>query len=161
MPCRLVRAHPDAKRMGNPKWTEGAEAPTMFADAFPLLVIGSGSLDDLNQKLLAHGRAALGMDRFRPNLVLGELPAFEEEFAATYRIGQVTLKPTKPCVRCPMPSVDQATGEFGPDPIDILSTYRANPKVDGRITFGMNAMLHEGAGQLIRVGQQVEVELAF
>jgi uncharacterized protein YcbX len=160
-PCRLVRAHPDTKRLANPEWTDGAEAPTMFADAFPMLVIGSGSLDDLNQKLLAHGRAALGMDRFRPNLVFGDLPAFEEEFAVTYSIGNATLKPAKPCVRCPIPSVDQATGEFGPDPMEILSSYRANPKVDGRITFGMNTLLLEGAGQVIRVGQEVGVELAF
>jgi hypothetical protein len=71
------------------------------------------------------------------------------------------LKPVKPCPRCPIPSVDQATGEVGPDPLDILQTYRVNPKVDGGITFGMNAVLQAGEGCVIKVGQSVELALAF
>jgi uncharacterized protein YcbX len=89
------------------------------------------------------------------------VPPFEEDFAESYRIGDIVLKPVKPCPRCPMPSIDQATGEFGPDPLDILQTYRANPKVDDRITFGINAILLEGEGQVVRLGQTVDIELAF
>jgi hypothetical protein len=124
-------------------------------------VIGAGSLADLNEKLIAQGRAGLPMNRFRPNLVFGDLAAYEEDFAESYKLGDATLKPVKPCPRCPIPSIDQATGEIGPDPLDILRTYRVNPKVDDGITFGMNAILLSGAGQLVRVGQQVDVNLAF
>lgn len=159
--CRLVRFHPDVKRIASTKWTDGAEVPTFFADGFPMLVIGTGSLDDLNEKLVAQGRAALPMNRFRPNIVLGDIPPFEEEYAESYRIGEVLLKPVKPCPRCPIPSIDQATGEFGPDPLDILQTYRANPRVEDRITFGINTILLEGEGQVLRVGQPVDVALAF
>lgn len=159
--CRLVRFHPDAKRYSNKEWTEGADVPTLFSDGFPMLVIGSGSLQDLNEKLVAHGRSALPMNRFRPNLVFSDIAPFEEDFAASYQLGAAALKPVKPCPRCPMPSVDQATGEFSADPLDILGTYRANPKVDGSITFGMNAVLLNGEGTVIRVGQNVDVELAF
>jgi hypothetical protein len=60
-----------------------------------------------------------------------------------------------------MPSIDQATGEFGPDPLDILQGYRAKPEVDGGICFGMNNILLEGDGATVRVGQEVDVELAF
>jgi hypothetical protein len=45
--------------------------------------------------------------------------------------------------------------------MDILQTYRANPKVDGGITFGMNTILIEGEGRVLRVGDEVEVNLAF
>lgn len=159
--CRLVRFHPEAKRLANATWTDNLAVPTFFSDGFPMLVIGTGSLADLNAKLVAQGREALPMNRFRPNLVFADLPAFEEDFAESYRIGESTLKPVKPCPRCPMPSIDQATGEFGPDPLDILQTYRVNPKVEGRITFGINAILLEGEGQVVRVGQEVEVEFAF
>lgn len=164
-PCRLVRFASRVQRLASARWTDGLAVPTHFADAFPMLVIGSGSLDDLNDKLRAQGRDALPMNRFRPNLVIGDLPAFEEDFAESYTLdssaNKIVLKPVKPCARCPMPSVDQATGIIGPDPMDILSTYRANPKVDGGITFGMNAILLTGAGSTVRVGQQVEVNLAF
>lgn len=159
--CRLVRFHPDAKRLASTTWTAGVEVPTLFSDGFPMLVIGAGSLADLNEKLIAQGRAALPMNRFRPNLVFGDLAAYEEDFAESYKLGDATLKPVKPCPRCPIPSIDQATGEIGPDPLDILRTYRVNPKVDDGITFGMNAILLNGAGQLVRVGQQVDVNLAF
>lgn len=159
--CRLVRFHPDAKRLASMTWTAGVEVPTLFSDGFPMLVIGAGSLADLNEKLIAQGRAALPMNRFRPNLVFGDLAAYEEDFAESYKLGDATLKPVKPCPRCPIPSIDQATGEIGPDPLDILRTYRVNPKVDDGITFGMNAILLSGAGQLVRVGQQVDVNLAF
>jgi uncharacterized protein YcbX len=161
VPCRLVRFHPHAKRYSNTKWTDGAEIPNMFSDGYPVLVVSEASLDDLNGKLTAQGRPALPMNRFRPNIVIAGVDAFEEDYAATISIGVAVLKPVKPCPRCAIPSVDQATGIVGADPLDILQTYRANPKVDGGITFGMNAILLEGENQIIRVGDKVSVELAF
>jgi len=160
-PCRLVRFHADAKRAASAKWTNGIEAPTLFSDGFPMLVISEASLGDLNDKLKAQGREALPMNRFRPNIVIGGIEAFEEDYAESFGIGDAKLKPVKPCPRCPVPSIDQATGQHGPDPLDILQTYRANPKVDGAVTFGMNTVLLEGEGQVLRVGQDVDVELAF
>ncbi len=161
VPCRLVRFHAEAKRLANPKWTEGVEAPTLFSDGYPMLVISQASLDDLNGKLQAQGRPALPMNRFRPNIVIGGVEAFEEDYAASFNIGNAVLKPVKPCPRCPMPAIDQATGEVGPDPLDILQTYRVNPKVDGGIAFGMNTILLQGEGQLLKVGQDIELTLAF
>jgi hypothetical protein len=161
VPCRLVRFHVDAKRFANTAWTGGVEAPTLFSDGYPVLVISQASLADLNGKLAAQSRDALPMNRFRPSLVIDGVEAFEEDYMASIRLGNATLKPVKPCPRCPIPSVDQATGAIGPDPLDILQGYRANPKVDGGITFGMNAILLNGDGELLRVGQEVDVQLAF
>ncbi|MRW87066.1 MOSC domain-containing protein [Pseudoduganella sp. FT26W] len=160
-PCRLVRFHASAERPVSTKWTDGVQATTMFSDGYPILVAGSASLDDLNQKLVAAGRQALPMNRFRPNLVIDGIEAFEEDYAETYQIGEVVLKPVKPCPRCPMPSVDQATGEFGPDPMDIMQSYRAKPELEGALCFGMNAILIAGDDQRVRVGQEIEVTLAF
>jgi uncharacterized protein YcbX len=160
-PCRLARFHPHASRIASTDWTNGIEAPTRFADGYPMLVVSDASLADLNERLVAQGRQALPMNRFRPNIVIGGIEAFEEDFAETYKAGNALIKPVKPCPRCPIPSVDQATGEIGPDPLDILRTYRANPRVNGGITFGMNSILLEGDGQVVRTGQEVEIELAF
>ncbi|HTD03448.1 MOSC domain-containing protein, partial [Undibacterium sp.] len=160
-PCRLVRFHPDAKRLANKKWTGDLDVPTLFADGYPMLLISTASLDDLNRRLQAQGRSAIPMNRFRPNIVVDGIEAYEEDYAESFDIGDIKLKPVKPCPRCPMPSVDQASGEFGPDPMDILQTYRANPLVDGGITFGMNIILLAGDGQVLRVGDQAELSLAF
>ncbi|MEC4719103.1 MOSC N-terminal beta barrel domain-containing protein [Noviherbaspirillum sp. CPCC 100848] len=161
VPCRLVRFHAEAKRLASAKWTAGVEAPTLFSDGYPVLLISQASLDDLNGKLQAQGRSALPMNRFRPNIVIGGVEAFDEDVAESLTIGEAVLKPVKPCARCPMPSIDQATGEFGPDPIDILRTYRANPRLDGGISFGMNAILLKGEGQLLKIGQDIDLTLAF
>lgn len=159
--CRLVRFHPDTERMADPQQTGAVEATTLFSDGYPLLVISEESLDDLNTRLIAGGRDALPMNRFRPNIVINGVGAFEEDYAESLKMGDVIVRPVKPCPRCPIPSIDQATGQIGPDPLDILQTYRAHPKIGGGIAFGMNAILSAGNGQLLRVGQEVEVCLAL
>jgi uncharacterized protein YcbX len=161
VPCRLARFHANAKRAVSTTWTDGVQATTMFSDGYPMLVAGTASLDDLNQKLVAAGRAAIPMNRFRPNLVIDGIEAFEEDYAESFQIGEVVLKPVKPCPRCPMPSIDQATGEFGPDPLDIMQSYRAKPELEGALCFGMNSILISGEDQRVRVGQEIEVTLAF
>lgn len=159
--CRLVRFHPHAERHSNQDWTGGVTAPTLFSDGYPMLVVSENSLDDLNQKLKADGRDVLPMNRFRPNLVIGGVEAFEEDYAESIKIGGATLKPIKPCSRCRIPSVDQATGAVGPDPLDLLQTYRADPRIGGAIAFGMNAILLEGEGETLHIGQEIALRLAF
>ncbi|PUA17369.1 MOSC domain-containing protein [Glaciimonas sp. PCH181] len=159
--CRLVHFDATSKRLASKKWTGGRDVPTLFADGYPILLASQASLDDLNQKLVLQGRSALPMNRFRPNIVIDGVEAFEEDFVETFSAGNVQLQPVKPCPRCPIPSIDQATGKHGPDPLDILQTYRVNPKVDGGITFGMNTILLEGEGEVLRVGQEIAMELAF
>jgi len=161
IPCRLVRFHAEARRLASATWTGGVEAPTLFSDGYPLLVVGSASLADLNAKLVAAGRAAIPMNRFRPNLVVDGIDAFEEDYVETFGAGAALLKPVKPCPRCPMPSVDQATGVPGPDPLDILQSYRRKPQLDDAVCFGMNCIVTAGEGERLRVGQQLMVTLAF
>ncbi|WP_442783612.1 MOSC domain-containing protein [Collimonas fungivorans] len=160
-PCRLVRFDPAARRLASKKWTLDADAPTRFADGYPMLLISQGSLDNLNRKLQAQARTPLPMNRFRPNIVIDGVDAFEEDFLETLRAGPICLQPVKPCTRCPMPAIDQASGEIGPDPMDILLTYRANPRVEGAVTFGVNMLVREGNGAVLRIGQDIEGELAF
>jgi uncharacterized protein YcbX len=160
-PVRLVRFHHDAVRPTSVKWTGGIPSQTRFADGYPLLLIGQASLDDLNGRLRAAGRAALPMDRFRPNLVIDGLEAFEEDYLASLSTGTAEIRPVKPCARCPIPAIDQATGEPGPDPMDILQTYRANPRLDGGVCLGMNCIVSAGAGSRLRVGDELAAELAF
>jgi len=161
VPCRLVRFHPDVVRATSTKWTDGVAASTMFADGYPVLIAGIASLADVNDKLRAAGREALPMNRFRPNLVIGDIAAFEEDYAEFLQFGATILKPVKPCSRCPIPSVDQATGVPGPDPLDVMHGYRAKPELDGAICFGMNAIVTEGGDERIVVGQDIGFELAF
>ena len=160
-PAGWCASAPMRARLTGTRWTGGVAAPTRFADGYPVLVVGAASLDDLNDKLAAAGRAALPMNRFRPNLVVDGIEAFEEDYAEQFQLGDAVLKPVKPCPRCPMPSIDQATGVPGPDPLDILQAYRRKPQLDDAVCFGMNCIVAAGAGERLAVGQAVEVTLAF
>lgn len=160
-PCRLVRFRPGGHRPTSTTWTGGAPAETRFADGYPILLIGQSSLDDLNARLRGAGRAPLPMNRFRPNLVVDGLAAFEEDYVESLSADGLALRPVKPCARCPIPAIDQATGVPGPDPLDILQTYRANPRMEGAVCMGMNCIVTEGAGGRLRVGQILDVALAF
>ncbi|AMM25281.1 MOSC domain-containing protein [Variovorax sp. PAMC 28711] len=162
---RLVRFDPEHKRLSNMKWTDGVEAPNQFSDGFPLLVASEASLAELNDKLVAAEHGAVTMARFRPNIVLAGIEAQDEDRVETLHIatteGEARLRPAKPCPRCPIPDIDPVTAVSTPEVNDMLRTYRANPKVDGAVTFGMNCIVLDGVEHLLKVGQSVGANYRF
>jgi uncharacterized protein YcbX len=167
--ARLVRFDPEHRRACDAKWTQGHDAQTAFADAYPVLVSSTGSLAAVNARLASAGQPPVTDARFRPNLVIegldGPLDAHGEDFLDEITFdtdeGPVRLKLCKPCVRCPIPDVDPATGERGHAVGDALAAYRADPRMGGRITWGMNAFPLEGIERLLKVGQTGRATLAF
>lgn len=159
-PVRLARFDPTHRRPSSGEWTGGVEALNRFSDGYPMLLISQASLDDLNDRLQEAGRERLPMNRFRPNIVIAEVGPYEEDYLASLVGGGMVLKPVKPCPRCPMPSVEQSTGEFGPDPLDILSRYR-NDERTGGVVFGQNVIALAGGGALLKVGAEMTPEWNF
>ncbi|WP_133645711.1 MOSC domain-containing protein [Paraburkholderia flava] len=171
---RLVRFDRAETRLASQQWTQGVDSPTQFADGFPLLVTGEASLDEVNRRLLAKGAPAIPMNRFRPNIVLRGIEAFEEDFVGTLSIqpasttstqDAIELRFVKPCARCPITTVDHLAGRPDPqwpnEPLDTMAGWRANARVDGGLTFGQNAIVIEGAGRQLSVGSEVRWELDF
>ncbi|TFZ03641.1 MOSC domain-containing protein [Ramlibacter humi] len=161
---RLVRFDPDHRRLSNLQWTGGIEAPNQFSDGYPVLVTSEASLAGLNERLVRAGHAAVGIERFRPNIVLAGVEAHDEDRVDTLRIASevpVVLKLVKPCARCPIPDVDPQTAETGHAVRDALQGYRKDPRLDGAITFAMNAIVLEGEDAVLRAGLAVTGEWAF
>jgi len=161
---RLVRFDPEQRRLSSLKWTGGVEAANQFSDGFPILVASEGSLAELNRRLVAGGHGPVGMERFRPNIVLAGLEAHDEDRLDVLHIAaeqEVQLRPVKPCPRCPIPNIDPATGESAPYVSDTLQAYRSNELVNGAVTFGMNAIVLQGVDQTLRVGQPVSADWRF
>ncbi|MBG6074833.1 uncharacterized protein YcbX [Polaromonas sp. CG_9.11] len=169
--ARLVRFDPDHPRVSNLDWTGGTLALNQFSDGYPLLVISEASLDQFNKKLTAQGFAAVGMERFRPNIVLGDAPGelplapHDEDRLVLLHIatayGPVRLQPVKPCARCPIPNIDPATAISSHAVGDLLQGYRQDARLNGAVTFGMNAIVLAGIDQLLRVGQPIGASYRF
>lgn len=163
---RLVRFDPAQQRLSDPAWAGDIMAENAFADGFPLLVASTASLAELNRRLSIAGEPAVTMQRFRPNLVIdGLLDAHGEDFIDTLVIdaaeGPVTIKLVKPCVRCSIPDVDPLTAEPGHSVGDALRAYRADPRMKGGLTFGMNAVIVSGIEHTLRVGARADGSIAF
>ena len=166
---RLARFDPEQQRLSSLTWTAGVQAPNQFSDGYPLLLVSQASLDGLTARLQAGGQESVDMTRFRPNIVLSGLQAHDEDrldllrVAAEMGVGatEVALKPVKPCARCPIPNIDPATAQSSPAVGDTLQGYRQDARVNGGVTFGMNAITLSGQGAVLRVGQAVEAHLNF
>ena len=157
---RLVHFDPSVIRFCNREYAGDSGAHTGFADGYPLLVIGSASLADLNGRLCNGGAAPLPMNRFRPNLVIDGLEAYDEDHWSALTCGDVTFSLVKPCVRCQITTTDQATAEVGLEPLRTLAGYRNNARLGG-VTFGVNAIVSRGTGSLLAVGSPLDPTWAF
>lgn len=148
--CRLVSFPDDEIRQCDPAVSNAGEH-TLFADAFPLLLLSRGSLDDLNARL----ENPVGMDRFRPNIVVSGCEPLAEDNWKKITVGDVRLRVTQACARCSVPTVNQQTGVLsGPEPIHTLSSYRQ--RADGEVYFGIN-LVPETTG-VVRTGDRVSIE---
>lgn len=164
-PLRLVRFDPEYKRLSDHRWTGDLDAENAFADGFPLLVTSVAAIEELNRRMRAQDLAQVTMARFRPNLVLDGLDAHGEdaldEIVFQTAEGPVRLRMVKPCARCPIPDVDPATAATGHAVRDTLSVYRADARLEGKITFGMNAVIVEGIERVLQVGMSGEANFKF
>jgi uncharacterized protein len=155
---RLARFPGDYRRDVEPDHLRGQRAWTAFADGYPFLVANEASLAALNETLAGRGLEPVPMSRFRPNIVVRGAEAFAEDGWDSLEAekGGYRLGLRKPCQRCQIPSVDQRTGEV-PRPGEQMQTLVAmntQPALKGGY-FGQNAILLEGEGATMRVGDEL------
>lgn len=145
--CRLVHVPAQRARQVDTAYARPGDK-VGFADGFPLLLIGQGSLGDLSARV---GRP-LEMLRFRPNLVIDGADPYAEDGWGRLRIGAVEFERVKPCSRCAIPTLDPHSGERSNDgePLRTLATYRRD--ADG-VYFGQN-LIQRGSG-VLEVGMPV------
>ena len=158
VPARLVHLNDPAARPSRSGFALPGETVS-FADAFPVLLTSLGSLADLNTRL-AH---KVPITRFRGNLVIEGAPAWAEDTWQLIRIGTATFRVAKPCDRCIVTTIDQATGERPQrmEPLRTLGQFRQDergimfgqnlvPLVMGRVSVGdVVEVLREGAPNVV------------
>jgi len=119
-----------------------------FPDGYPLLLLGTASLQELNTRL----KEGVNADRFRTNILIStKIPHEEDQYGQLIaRDGKLEL--IKPCPRCMVTTIDQTAGTSGPEPLKTLGTYR---KQGNQVYFGMYSTarktLHISTGDRIRL----------
>jgi uncharacterized protein YcbX len=98
-------------------------AERSFADSRPVLLTTTAMLADI--------KLEIGMERFRPNIVVEEAGDW-----AALQGNDVLLEREKPCGRCEVTTIDQASGERrGPEPLRTLNErFAGNFGVYYRVT---------------------------
>ncbi len=144
-PLRLVRFPDEGVRRVDPLYAND-EHHVAFADGYPVLLASAASLDDLNARLVQ----PVPMDRFRPNVVLAGALPFAEDTLHRIKLGSVVLRIVKPCERCVITTIDQATAAQGKEPLRTLTTYRTQ---NGKVMFGQNCVVEQPG--VVSVGDAV------
>ena len=143
--CRLVKINKIGARKHESSRTNETYNVSL-ADGYPYLLIGTESLDFLNEKL----EEKITIKRFRPNIVVSTKNAHEEDDFKTFKIGEVQFKNIKPCGRCIMVNNDPQKAIVKKEPLKTLSKYR---NVDNSVLFGTNLVsLNSG---IISVGDEI------
>ncbi|MBV1776884.1 MOSC domain-containing protein [Burkholderiaceae bacterium DAT-1] len=144
--CRLAYTDDRTAR----RTTADPTSPVGFADGYPVLLIGSASLADLNARLVQ----PVSMRHFRPNLVIETTEPYIEDRIAQVRIGDVVFDHVKRCARCVLTTVDPDSGIPDADmqPLATLNDYRS---ADDGTCFGIN-LIPRALGELVH-GAPVEI----
>ncbi len=126
---------------------------TMFADSRPILLVNENSLQDLNEKLKAKNAGPSFIERFRANIIVDGIPAYEEEEIKEFQIGNLVFKNPKLCARCPIITQDVETGKVVSK--ETLQTLAEDRKKAGssKVPFGVN--LTPAATGVIKLGDSV------
>ena len=143
--CQLVFMDDASDRFTNTKYTPEPKQVS-FADAYPFLIIGQESLNDLNRRL----KEPLPMNRFRPNFVFNGGEPFIEDTWKDFMIGNLKFRAVKPCSRCVITTVNQDTAEKASEPLETLAKFR---KVGNKVNFGQNLVGYDEG--VVKVGNEI------
>jgi len=147
-PMQLVAMHPSYRRKVSSTYARHADDAVSFADGYASLLANQASLDELNQRLAT----PIGMDRFRPNIVVSGAAAWAEDDWQEIHIGTTVSYAVKPCARCVVTTTDQTTAVRSQEPLRTLAPYRTR---ELGVIFGQN-LIHAHTGT-IRVGDVVKL----
>ena len=111
---------------------------TSFADAAPILIVSEASM----QQGCDWAGIPYDVRRFRPNIVINGVDAFEEENWKGFQIGDTHFKILDTCSRCILTTRDPDTGEAHADKQPMKVLMEKHKDASGQPVMGMNATLN-------------------
>lgn len=105
-----------------------------LADAYPILLLGRASVDELNSRL---GKK-IAIERFRPSIVIATDEAHIEDLPQDlYTDSGVKLRVIKPCARCQVVNIEPKDASISKEVLNELSKYR---KDGNKVNFAANTI---------------------
>ena len=158
-PCSLVRQIQDS-RFTRDNENISTDSCIGFANEGQFLLISEASVNDVNKRLYdkyQDDNKLINSNRFRANLVVSGLSAYEEDNIRSVIINNLQFNANKKCTRCNVVCVDQEEGtKLSSEPLLTLSTYRRD---NGKITFGilLDCMVGDIVNPIISVNSSVDI----
>jgi hypothetical protein len=160
---RLMARAP-ASHLAIPEPIDVFGQPIAFGDVAPVLVTNTASF----RWLANRASEPFGMERFRPNLVIDTDQPFAEDTWIRFRLGGAGLRHGVIWPRCPIPQIDQETGERHREPARVLRTHRwctsapelalgVRTMVENHAVFGVGCSIGP-PGAVVSVGDELLVE---
>jgi hypothetical protein len=143
---RLMFQKDDSRREIETKYAIKGDEIVSAADGYPILIISEESLADLNARL----EEPVEMLRFRPNIVVKGIDAFEEDKLGHLKIGLAEIIGVKNCGRCIMITNKPDGSPRGKEPLKTLSQYRLE---GNKVLFGRNFLISK-QGE-VEIGMEV------
>lgn len=93
----------------------GRSGSVGYADVLPVQIASLASLDELNSRLVARGADEITIERFRPNIVVEGLSAWDEDTWLVVSLiegpeGKIVIDCVCHCARCQVPNVGPDNG---------------------------------------------------
>lgn len=127
---RLVQMSKSFSRIIKPEYQTEASRVSSFADSLPILLCSEASFESIDSLL----DQSVDRRRFRPNIIVSNEIAFEEDTWLEISIGNsVKLFGAKPCARCGLINVNPSDGTIDANILKALSQTR---QFDHKIYFG-------------------------
>ncbi|XP_053191522.1 mitochondrial amidoxime-reducing component 1 isoform X2 [Scomber japonicus] len=98
-----------------------SQAEVAYPDVGPVMLLSEASVKNLSSKL----DKDVTVERFRPNIIISDCEAFDEDSWEEIQIGGVRLQRVMSCGRCIFTTVDPETGIISrKEPLETLKSYR-------------------------------------
>ena len=164
--CAWRASTPTQRRLADRAWTGALAAPTAFADGFPLLVVSTASLAELNRRLALAGHAPAATERVSAQPRARRAPTRTAKISSTNWCSTPTTGPVRAEAGQALHALRHSRHRSRhrrdrPRGRRLLAGYRADARLDGALTFGMNAVIVSGVDQMLRVGMAGRASIRF
>jgi uncharacterized protein len=143
---RLMFQQDASKRVIDARYAIKGNEIVSTADGYPITIISEESLADLNSRL----EEPVEMLRFRPNIVIKRIDAFEEDKLGHIKIGEAEIIGVKNCGRCIMITNKLDGSLRDNEPLKTLAQYRLE---GNNVLFGRNFLISKEGN--IEIGMEV------